>query len=246
MQLHLLGTAGYHPSARRHTACLMLPEIGVVLDAGTGFFRVRKRLQLDELDIFLTHAHLDHVVGLSYLFSTTYQTSLKSVRVHGDAAKLDAIQRHLLADVLFPAQLPCTFHPLTGPVPLRQGGRLSFHPLVHPGGSLGFRLDWPDRSLAYITDTTAAVNADYISFIRGVDLLAHECNFSDAMADWAVKTGHSCLTPVAEVARAASVGRLVLVHANPLEEEVEPFDLNAARQIFPRIEVGQDEQVLEF
>ena len=33
MKLHLLGTTGYHPNARRHTACLMLPEQGIVLDA---------------------------------------------------------------------------------------------------------------------------------------------------------------------------------------------------------------------
>ena len=70
MQLHLLGTTGYHPNARRHTACLMLPEQGIVLDAGTGMFRVRSRLKTRELDIFLTHAHLDHVVGLTYLFDT--------------------------------------------------------------------------------------------------------------------------------------------------------------------------------
>ena len=68
MKLQLLGTAGYHPNDQRQTACLMLPEVGVVLDAGTAFYRVRDYLCTDELDIFLTHAHLDHVVGITYLF----------------------------------------------------------------------------------------------------------------------------------------------------------------------------------
>ena len=68
MQLHLLGTTGYHPNDQRHTACMMLPEIGVVLDAGTAMFRVRDRLCTKTLDIFLTHAHLDHIVCTAQAF----------------------------------------------------------------------------------------------------------------------------------------------------------------------------------
>ena len=50
MKLILLGTTGYHPNNRRHTACLMLPEVGVVLDAGTAMFRVRDYLTTKHLD----------------------------------------------------------------------------------------------------------------------------------------------------------------------------------------------------
>ena len=68
MKLVLLGTAGYHPSDQRQTACLMLPEQGIVLDAGTGHVSGGDFLMTDRLDIFLTHSHLDHIVGLTYLF----------------------------------------------------------------------------------------------------------------------------------------------------------------------------------
>src|SRR5262245_16564934 len=116
MKLHLLGTTGYHPNARRHTACLMIPEIGLVLDAGTGFFRVRDWLQTSELDIFLTHAHLDHVFGLTFMFDTVNGTGLKTARVHGEARHLRGVQEHLFSEPLFPAMPPLTFHPLTGPM----------------------------------------------------------------------------------------------------------------------------------
>src|SRR5579871_6726587 len=66
MILQFLGTGGYHPNERRHTACLLLPEVGVVFDAGTGAFRIRERLRTPDIQLFLTHAHLDHVVGLTY------------------------------------------------------------------------------------------------------------------------------------------------------------------------------------
>ncbi|MDV7400192.1 hypothetical protein RZS08_52750, partial [Arthrospira platensis SPKY1] len=76
---------------------MMLPEIGVVFDAGTAMYRVRDYLQTQTLDIFLTHAHLDHVIGLTYLFSVLYGRDNVSVRVHGEADKLEAIATHLFA-----------------------------------------------------------------------------------------------------------------------------------------------------
>src|SRR3974377_1777536 len=100
MKLILLGTTGYHPNPRRHTPCLLLPECGVMLDAGTAMFRAAKLLQTATLDIFLTHAHLDHVIGLTYLFDVMYEHPLEQVTVHGAADKLAAIDRHLFADEL--------------------------------------------------------------------------------------------------------------------------------------------------
>src|SRR5688500_13740255 len=100
MKLLILGTSGYHPSERRQTACLMLPEAGIVLDAGTGFFRVREHLATSTLDIFLTHAHLDHCVGLTFLLSTLWEKQIQRVTVHGEPAKLAAIREHLLNEQL--------------------------------------------------------------------------------------------------------------------------------------------------
>ena len=246
MRLVLLGTTGYHPNDRRQTACFLLPECGVMLDAGTGVYRAARYLATPELDIFLTHAHLDHVVGLSYLLDVTFTHPLSRVVVRGPSEKLLAIQEHLLSPLLFPARLPCRFEPLERPVSVGQGGRVSWFPLVHPGGSVGYRLDWPGHSLAYVTDTTASPDAPYLEQIRGVDLLLHECYFPDRHAEWATKTGHSHTTVVAQAARCADVGRLVLVHLNPLDAEDDPIELDVARTIFPRTEIGEDLGELDF
>ncbi len=246
MKLVLLGTAGYHPNDRRHTACLLLPEVGVVLDAGSAMFRLPEYLATPKIDIFLSHAHLDHVVGLTYLLDVLWQKPLDDVAVHGAPETLRAIAEHLLAEAIFPVALPCRYLPLTGSVALADGGRLTAFSLEHPGRSLGFRLDWPDRSMAYVTDTTAALEAGYVEAIRGVDLLVHECNFPDSLAELARRTGHSCTSAVAEVARAAGVGRLVLTHLNPLDDSEAFLNLSAARSIFPRVELGFDRMELTF
>ena len=246
MKLVLLGTTGYHPNDRRHTACMMLPEVGVVLDAGSAMYRVRDHLETSTLDIFLTHAHLDHVMGLTFLFDVLFEREMDYVRVHGDKLKLQAIDTHLFSENLFPVKPPFEYKPLEDRVILPDGGQLTHFPLEHPGGSLGYRLDWSDRSMAYITDTTATPSAPYVEKIRGVDLLLHECYFPDGWEDRAELTGHSCTTPVADVAAQAGVARMVLVHINPLSVEDDPVGLEKARKVFPSTEIAYDGMELEF
>ncbi|HEX6962316.1 MAG TPA: MBL fold metallo-hydrolase [Lacipirellula sp.] len=246
MKLVLLGTTGYHANDRRQTACFMLPELGVVFDAGTGLYRVCDYLQTDSLDIFLTHAHLDHCIGLTYMFDVRYRTPLERVTAHLEAEKLSAVREHLLAELLFPVPPPVDLVPLEQNIALADGSRLTHFPLKHPGGALGFRVDWPDRSLAYVTDTTASPEAEYVEKIRGVDLLVHEAYFTDEFAEHAELTGHSCLSQVARVAAKAEVGRLVLVHINPLIEDDAEFDLSGARRIFANTEIGVDRLELVF
>ena len=106
MKLVLLGTTGYHPNDRRQTPCLLLPECGVMLDAGTAIYRAGEYLAAPELDIFLTHAHLDHVVGLTYLFSVMRVHPLRRITVHGLPENLRAVEEHLFAEALFPVRPP--------------------------------------------------------------------------------------------------------------------------------------------
>jgi len=246
MKLLLLGSGGYHPSAQRHTACLMLPEVGVVLDAGTGMFRLPEHLATDELDIFITHAHLDHVIGLTYLLGLLHDRGMRRVTVHGTEGKLAAVREHLFAEPVFPIGPRFEMRPLDETVPLPLGGTLGWFRLDHPGGSIGYRLDWPGHSLAYVTDTTATADAPYIERIRSVDLLAHECYFSDDQAELARQSGHSCASAVAEVAQAAEVGRLVLTHIDPSAVSADSLGLESMQKIFPAIELGCDGMEIEF
>jgi ribonuclease BN (tRNA processing enzyme) len=246
MKVVLLGTAGYHPNNRRHTACLMVPELGVAFDAGTSFFRVTPRLETRRLDICLSHAHLDHVAGLTFLLGLLYQKPLDHVRVHGEPAKLEAIASHLFSEHIFPVPPPFEMIPLDAVIETEGGGRITHFAVDHPGGAVGYRLEAGGKSMAYVTDTTASRDANYVKHIRGVDLLIHECNFPDGREEHARITGHSCLTPVAEVAKAAEVGRLVLTHFDALDESEDPVGVAAAREIFPNTDLGEDELEIEF
>lgn len=246
MRIVVLGSAGYHPNDRRDTSCYFLPEEGIVLDAGTGFHRVRDRLMTSSLDIYLSHAHLDHVIGLTYLPGIIWQRNVDRVRVHGESEKLSAIDVHLFASALFPLPPNYVRH-VVDERPFDQAGyRVTPFKLSHPGGSLGYRFDWADRSMAYVTDTTAAADAGYVRHIQGVDLLIHECNFRDEESEWSSRTGHSCTSEVAQVAAVGRVGRLLLTHFNPLEHGDDPVGLDVARSLFPRTDLAADGMEIEF
>jgi len=244
MRLQFLGTGGYHPTERRHTSCVLLPEAGVAFDAGTSVFRVPACLEQDQLDLYLSHAHLDHVVGLTYFIVPLITGSLRRLRVYGREQDLDAVKTHLFSQQLFPVPPGFEFQVIEERHDISQGGVLTHVPLRHPGGSVGYRIDWPDRSLAYITDTMA--NSSYIDFIRGVDLLIHECNFPDEMQQWCETTGHSHTTAVTELARDAGVGRLFLTHFDPQSDADDPVGLETARAIFPETEIAEDQLTVEF
>lgn len=244
MKLVVLGTAGYHPNEQRQTTCLMLPEAGILFDAGTAVFRVPRYLATETLDIFLSHAHLDHTIGLTYLLDVMAVTSLTRVRVHAEPSKLDAIREHLFAPDLFPVAPPFEEVPL-GNVWEWSGLQVTHHSLKHPGGSVGYRVDSPNKSLAFITDTTAAPDADYRAFVHGVDLLIHECNFRDDEGALAEKTGHSCLGQVLTLARDAKVGQLLLMHFNPLCSGVDVAELEYAKSTFREVLVAEDHMELE-
>ncbi len=243
MRIVFLGTGGYHPNERRHTAGLFVPELGLLLDAGTGTFRMTNFLIHDHLRLFLTHAHLDHVCGLTYLLVPLIQQQLRQIEVIGTQETLEAVQSHLFAERIFPVLPRCEFHRLEEQTEylFEPGFRLTYAPLKsHPGGSIAYRLD--DRtsggSFAYVTDT--AVDGSYLEFLDQVELLIHECYFPDSMQAQAARTGHAYTTQVARLAREIGAKRLLLTHFDPSRPDDDPIDLKKARQIFPKTDLAED------
>lgn len=261
MKIHCLGTTGFHPSPTRHTACYYLPELALVLDAGTGIFRLIDHLRKepkDSLTVLLSHAHLDHVVGLTFLIDALAVTSLKSIRLMGEPAKLDAVRDHLYHELLFPVEPMMDFVPLVGPrgnTILKAdsspdtgsvGCAVEWFPLEHPGGCVGYILRALGKKIAYVTDTVARADAEYVKYIRDADLLLHECYFGDDQQELAEKTGHSWLSAVCKVVDATQPKQTLLIHMNPLAElmgfnlEPPPHPRNS------RIRVAEDEMTIDF
>ncbi|HSG84893.1 MAG TPA: MBL fold metallo-hydrolase, partial [Candidatus Limnocylindrales bacterium] len=226
LRLVPLGTGGYFPSAGRQTMAFLLvwPGGALLLDAGTGVARLAEpgigRLLegVGRLDVLLTHYHLDHVAGLSYLPGILRETEL---RIFAPTPPLTTHGSEALDRLISPPLFPVGFHRWPMPVEVvpYAGSDLRIGPLEvrvraqkHPGGSVGVRIG---DALAYITDTILDLST--IPFVHGVRNLLHEVWLDDdeAAREDAGRAGHSAAGPVAELATTAQVGRLLPIHHHP-------------------------------
>lgn len=239
MNLHCLGTAGYHPNDDRQTSCYAVPEAGLVCDAGSGIYRLGPLISTDRLDLVLSHAHLDHIVGLTYLLDVLHQAEqslgrkVDRLRIFGERAKLDAVREHLFSELIFPVALSAEWIPIDDQLTFRAGGaNVTWRPQPHPGGSVAYRFDWGNRVLVYATDTSGYTDPDDLGWMSNADVLIHECYFQDQQRDWAEKTGHCWTSRVAEIAAAVRPKKLLITHINPLDDRADPVGRPALSRAF--------------
>jgi ribonuclease Z len=88
----------------------------------------------------------------------------------------------------------------------------------------------PPRKYAFCSDTV--YDPGIVPYIRGVDILYHESTFMEAEKDRAKQTRHSTSREAAEIARAASVKRLLLGHYSVRYNDLQPL-LAEAQAVFP-------------
>jgi len=204
---------------------LLAGKEAILMDAGTGVARLLEPQIIDLLgpfdclNVILSHYHLDHVIGLSYLPGVwtrgvvrIYAPAHPLVQAEPDDAFGKLFSPPLFSLKLgdFPARIEvvrATSQNLTvGGLPLRLRAQ------QHPGGSVGIRVA---DVLAYVTDTV--VDDATAEFVQGVRLLLHEVWLTDAEAqnDEVERSRHSYSSGVARTAKQAAVHELMPVHQHP-------------------------------
>jgi ribonuclease BN (tRNA processing enzyme) len=249
MRLHCLGTVGYHPNDDRHTSCYFLPESGILLDGGTGAFRLAQYIETDTLDVVLSHAHLDHTFGLTFLLDVLFQRPVDRLRIWGEADKIAAIQEHLFNELIFPVPLNAEWMAIDDKPEFEINDvKVAWRPQDHPGGSVAYRFDWESgKRLVYATDTTGDTSDEHAEWSRDADMLMHECYFRDSAEEWARKTGHSWTSRVVDVANASKPKKLLLTHINPIETSEDPVDIDTIRErVDAEVILAADGMTLEF
>lgn len=240
MRAWLLGSAGWIPTDRRETACVLVRRDtdALLLDAGTGLRRlVTDPALLDgvaRLDVVLTHFHLDHVCGLSYVPALPVAPAIWAP----GRWLYDRPSEELLASLRCAPLSP--FDPAElGQVRELHGGEqrvgafalLARAQPLHWAPTAGLRVA---DALALVTDT--AYDPGSAGLARGVGHLLHEA--WSTSAEPAAVEGDSTAAQAAAVARDAAARRLTLVHLNPRVDEAAL--LADARSIFAGARIGED------
>jgi len=227
MRMVPLGTNGFFPSMGRHTMSFLLltQKEAILLDAGTGVARLLEQPiaellePYDCLNVILSHYHMDHVGGLSYLAGTWTRGTVRIFAPAPPFVEVDPEEtlNKLLSPPLFAlrlAEFPATMEvvPVTS-AGLRIGDlAIELRAQNHPGGSMGVRIA---DTVAYVTDTV--VDEATAGFVQGTRLLLHEAWLTDfeAERDEAERARHSYCSGVAQIAMRGAVGELMPVHHHP-------------------------------
>jgi ribonuclease BN (tRNA processing enzyme) len=246
--LTILGAGGWLPAYGRQTASAVLRngDEALMIDAGTGIARLIERPDVlagvNRLHILLTHFHLDHIAGLTYL---------PALGICDDTTLWGP--GRLLYDTSTEAVLSAVSHEPVHPVPLEEqdiqvrdipagelelaGRRITTRRQDrHSAPSLAMRFD---DDLTWITDT--AFDPGSAAFAQGSRLIAHEAWFTRAT----VRNPdiHSAAHQAADVATRAGCETLLLIHLPPFEESVESL-VAEAQAVLADVTAARDATVV--
>jgi phosphoribosyl 1,2-cyclic phosphodiesterase len=226
-----------------NTSCVSVElddEALIVFDAGTGIFELGLQIEpgyARPIHVCLTHLHLDHLEGLRF-FAPLWRPE-SEIHIWGPPSPVSPLFERIarsFSPPLFPVQLsdvPCSlsFHDVPEGEWEVGRARLSGEPVIHPGPTLGYRIDAGGRTLAYIPDHEPFLGgsdgdreSDWLSgyaVAAGVDVLLHDAQYTAEEYPSRVGWGHSTVEQAVRYARAAGAKRLVLFHHDPLRSDAE-------------------------
>ncbi len=245
-----------------NTSCIEVRcgEHLLVLDAGSGIRKLGKEILqrgLEEIDLFLTHTHLDHVVGLPF-FPFAYVPD-KRLKIWSGHLPDGMTTRDGIARLMQPPLLPIepdifiaevsyeTFHAGETLTP-KPSVTLRTAPLVHPDGATGYRIEYDGRAVCYITDTEhdpAALDANILKLIRDADIVIYDSMFTDAEYPSYKGWGHSTWEEALRLCREANVRIPVIFHHLPERNDAALDEIAAAAEaMFPGSVVAREGMTL--
>jgi len=212
----------------------------IILDAGTGIRELGRSLIHGSngtgiaADIFLTHAHWDHIQGIPF-FAPIFQPG-NHFTIWGSKTLETSIDR-VIRDQMSPVVFPVTFEQLDASIDFCEiaeerlvgnGFEVTAFAVQHPGGALGYRFsDSTDtaNSFVYISDNELSPNAAYpsradwrrelVTFVQGAKVLVHDATYTNDEYDRHRGWGHSTYDDAVTLALDAGVKQLVLFHHRP-------------------------------
>jgi phosphoribosyl 1,2-cyclic phosphodiesterase len=248
-----------------NTSCISVRcgERQIILDAGTGIFPLGEQLKnTQEIDILLSHLHIDHIQGFPF-FGPLYKSG-RTVRVWAGNLlpdyRLEDVIRNLMHLPLFPItleQLQADLHfhdfhageALQHPAFENHGIKITTLLLNHPGRSTGYRIEYKCKSICYITDVEhqkGILDPAILSFIKGADLFIYDCTFDDQNFSRFQGWGHSTWQQAVRLAKEAGVKQLVDFHHDPhMDDAALHARAEALKSIFPNGIIAKEGDTLQ-
>jgi ribonuclease BN (tRNA processing enzyme) len=228
MKITILGCSGGIGSGR-HTTCLLVDD-DVLIDAGTGITTLTLE-QLARIDhIFITHSHLDHVLGLPLLLDSVGEQRTQAVIVHALPEVLAILSEHMFNWKLWPdfRVIPDESAPWLRFEALPFGASVSLGarrftpvPANHVVPACGMHIAATGGSFVFSGDTTHSEGL--IHTINALPDLRHliiETSFENALKEVALASKHHWPESLArELGQLKSQPKVWITHLKPGNED---------------------------
>jgi ribonuclease BN (tRNA processing enzyme) len=175
MKITFLGTNGWYDTRTGNTSSILIQseDYDIILDAGNGLAKADRYITQDKpAYLFISHFHIDHIVGLHTLVKFRFPKGLTICGQPGTTGVLNAFVTEPFTVPIAQLSYPVTFLELDEgyhAIPFPVESRL----LVHPVPCFGYRLSLDGKIITYCTDTGYCANAVLLG--RNSDLLITEC-----------------------------------------------------------------------
>ncbi|MEP1123470.1 MAG: MBL fold metallo-hydrolase [Ilumatobacter sp.] len=226
-----------------NTSCVAIRIPGadpILLDLGTGlrYFGLEQPPGVPfRGTCLLSHLHWDHIQGLP--FFTPLLTDGAEVTIHAPSQDDGTSVERVFARTITPPLFPIDLAMLPGNVSYSEVGdsefvidggaagdiRVMSRVIPHIGRTVGYRIEWNGRSIAYLSDHqqpcdgTLAASRGAFDLCRDVDLLIHDAQYTPAefatKCDW----GHCTVGFAVWLAAEAGAKRLALFHHDPTHDD---------------------------
>jgi len=219
-----------------NTSCISLEfsrSSFFIFDSGTGIKVLSDHLMAEkrqpmEAKIFISHPHWDHINALPF-FVPLYIPG-NDFEICGPAHS-DITMHELISGQMDGVYFPIKIKEFGASVHFRNlkeeefdidGIKIKTMLLNHPGYCLGYRVEYKDRIVCYITDnelypeSSPFYNEHYLNqlteFVMDADALITDCTYTDKEYESKIGWGHSSISQVVDLAHRAGVKVLHLFH----------------------------------
>jgi len=195
----------------------------------------------------VTHLHWDHIQGLP--FFTPLLCGSGQLDVWAPAQEAGRTVADVFAEAVCPPVFPVSLADLPGEIRYHDvvDGELELgsidvmaRTVPHCGPTLGYRVEWRGRSVAYISDHQQPTDGGFsiapgaLELARGADLLIHDSQYT--VGEFAKKStwGHCTVDYAVWLAAEAGVRTLALFHHDPTRDDDALDDVLRCASMFAR------------
>ncbi|MER9119740.1 MBL fold metallo-hydrolase [Mesorhizobium sp. M0954] len=208
----------------------------ILFDAGSGLRPAGAALQalgVTDFDLLFTHCHYDHIIGLPS-FAPIYDRGAKVTLWSGHLAG-HMTTRQMVDEFMRPPWFPVKLEACKASLDYRdfvsgnvlrprEGVVVRTGSLMHPGGCIGYRVEWGGGVVAVITDTEHdpdKLDQTVLGLIEDADLVIYDCTYTEEEMERRRGYGHSTWQQGVKLCEAAGARRLALFHHDPTRTDKE-------------------------